>query len=182
MLFDIKACQKRNINKQLSENIPTDGSMTDAIQKDELETEIRALTTKKAPGPDGVTNDMILYLEPSAKKAILALFNKSWKSGIFLALWKKGHKKGKGNRFLHDRSARVKVDGHLSDERRCTTGGCSSSISTTSPLLSQDMSPTPSMQTTSLSGAQLNKLHQQHTNTRMRKQSAQMETRLGTPD
>ena len=31
--------------------------MTDAIQKDELEAEIRTLKTKKAPGPDGVTND-----------------------------------------------------------------------------------------------------------------------------
>ena len=36
----------------------------------------------------------------------------------------------------------------------------SSSISTTLPLLSQDMSPTPSMQTTSLSGVQLSTLHQ----------------------
>ena len=37
----------------------------------------------------------------------------------------------------------------------------------TSPLLSQDMSPTPSMQTTSLSGVQLNTLHQQHTEYKM---------------
>ena len=42
--------------------------MTDAIQKDELEAEIRTLKTKKTPGPDGVTNDMILHLGPSAKK------------------------------------------------------------------------------------------------------------------
>ena len=45
----------------------------------------------------------------------------------------------------------------------------SSSISTTSPLLSQDMSPTPSIQTTSLSGVQLNTLHQQHTEYKMPK-------------
>mgnify|MGYP006890607247 CR=1 FL=1 len=52
-----KACQKRN-KKQLSENIPADGCMTDAIQKDELEAELGTLRNKKAPGPDGVTNDI----------------------------------------------------------------------------------------------------------------------------
>ena len=74
--------------------------------------------------------------------------------------------------FLHDRSARVKVDGHLSDSVKMREGitqgvlfrqHSSSSISTTSPPLSQDMSPTPFMQTTSLFGVQLNTLHQQHT-------------------
>ena len=63
--------------------------MTDAIQKDELEAEIRTLKTKKAPGPDAVINNMILHIGLSAKKAILALFNKSWKSGAVPALWKK---------------------------------------------------------------------------------------------
>ena len=45
--------------------------MTDAIQKDELDAEIRTLKPKKAPGPDGVTHDMILHMGPSVKKAIL---------------------------------------------------------------------------------------------------------------
>ena len=42
-----KACQKRN-KKHLSENIPADGCMNDAIQKDILEAKIRTLNTKKA--------------------------------------------------------------------------------------------------------------------------------------
>ena len=92
-----KACQKRNFKKHLSENITADGCITDDVQKDELEAEIR---TKKAPWPNGVTNDMILHLGPSAKKASLALFNKSWKSGTVPALYEKAtlipiHKKGK---------------------------------------------------------------------------------------
>ena len=77
---------KNEIKKQLLENIPADGCITDAIQKDELEAEIRTFKTKKAPGPDGVTHDMILHLGLSSKKAILALFNKSRKSGIVPAL------------------------------------------------------------------------------------------------
>jgi len=68
--------------------------MTDAIQKDELDAEIRTLKNKTVPGPAGVTNDMILHL------GLLALFNKSWKSGTVPALWKKAtiipiNKKGK---------------------------------------------------------------------------------------
>ena len=43
---------------------------------------------------------MILHLGPSAKKAILALLNKSWKSGTVPAVWKNAtiipiYKKGK---------------------------------------------------------------------------------------
>ena len=72
--------------------------MTNALQKDELEAEIRTLKTKKAPGPDGVTNDMILHLGPSAKKAILALFNKSWKSGTSSSV-----EKGHNNPYLQER-------------------------------------------------------------------------------
>ena len=79
---------RNEIEKQLSENIHADWCKTDAIQKNELEAEIRTLKAKKAPGPDGVTNDMILHLGPSVKKVILALFNKSWNSGTVPALWK----------------------------------------------------------------------------------------------
>ena len=51
---------RNELKKQLSENIPADRCMNDAIQKDELEAEIRTVKTKKAPGPDGVTNDNTL--------------------------------------------------------------------------------------------------------------------------
>ena len=65
----------------MSETKYKNSSQKTYLLKDELEAEIRTLKTKKASGPYGVTNDMILHLGPSAKKAILALFNKSWKSG-----------------------------------------------------------------------------------------------------
>ena len=71
---------RNEIKKQLSENIPAGGCMTDAIQKYELEAEIRTLKTKKVPRPDGVTHDMILHLVPSAKKALLT---NSGSQGLF---------------------------------------------------------------------------------------------------
>ena len=66
----------------------------------EIEAAIRQLKCEKAPGPDGVTNDMIKHLGPAAKKTLLELFNELWKNGTVPALWKKAtiipiHEKGK---------------------------------------------------------------------------------------
>ena len=64
-----------------------------------LKAEIRRLKTKKASGPDGVTNDMILHLGPSAKKAILALFDKPGSQAPFQLCGKKCH----NNPYLQER-------------------------------------------------------------------------------
>ena len=66
----------------------------------EIEAAIKQLKCKKAPGPDGVTNDMIKHLGPAARKTLLELFSESGKNGTVPALWKKAtiipvHKEGK---------------------------------------------------------------------------------------
>ena len=106
---------------------------------------------------------------PSRKRNRLAVFydlskafDKVWREGLLLKVLQAGvsGRMYKWIRcFLHDRSARVKVDGHLSDSvkmRECVPQG--GVVSTTlflvyinnNPTLSQDMSPTPSMQSTTL--------------------------------
>ena len=67
---------------------------------EEVELAIRQLKCKKAPGPDGVTNDMIKNFGLLTKRTLLKLFNESWKTGTVPAMWKKAtiipiHKKGK---------------------------------------------------------------------------------------
>ena len=67
---------------------------------EEVELAIWQLKCKKAPGPDGVTNDMIKNFGLLTKRTLLKLFNESWKSGTVPAMWKKAtiipiHKKGK---------------------------------------------------------------------------------------
>ena len=37
---------------------------------------------KKAPGPDGITGDMLKHLGSSAKSAVLKIFNQSWTTGF----------------------------------------------------------------------------------------------------
>ena len=63
-------------------------SMTSEFTLAELEDAIKRLRNKKAPGKDGVTNEMIKHLGKTAKKKLLELFNQSWKTGIFPTAWK----------------------------------------------------------------------------------------------
>ena len=67
----------------------SDNCMSQPITMKEIEAAIKQLKCKKAPGPDGATNDMIKHLGPAAKKTLLDLFNESWKNGTVPALWKK---------------------------------------------------------------------------------------------
>ena len=74
--------------------------MTEAISMEEVELAIRQVKCKKAPGPDGVTNDMIKNFGLLTKRTLLKLFNESWKTGTVPVMWKKAtiihiHKKGK---------------------------------------------------------------------------------------
>ena len=46
------------------------------------------LKKKKAPGPDRVHNEMLKNVGDKGKAALLALFNKTWKSGVVPKAWK----------------------------------------------------------------------------------------------
>ena len=69
----------------------------------EIEAALKQLKCKKAPGPDGVTNDKIKHLGPAAKKTLLELFNKSWKNDSSCFTEKATiipvHKKGKDKKY-----------------------------------------------------------------------------------
>ena len=62
--------------------------MTSELSTAELDDAIKRLKTKKAPGKDGVCNEMIKHLGPTARKKLLELFNLSWRTGIFPSAWK----------------------------------------------------------------------------------------------
>lgn len=74
--------------------------MTDNITMLELESALKKLKQKKAPGADGITNEMLKHLGHTAKRILLQIFNLSWHSGKFPSKWKEAHirpilKKGK---------------------------------------------------------------------------------------
>jgi ribonuclease HI len=68
------------------------GNKTDMCQpftKPELKRALWTLKTKKAPGPDGVSNEMLKWLGPRARNCLLDLINHSWASGEAPARFKK---------------------------------------------------------------------------------------------
>jgi len=74
--------------------------MKEDLKIGELEAAMRKLKPKKAPGPDGVSNDMLKHLGPIAKKTLLEIFNRCWHAGEVPQTWKEAHvipilKKGK---------------------------------------------------------------------------------------
>ena len=79
---------------------PQDEIMTLPITHNELESALQSLKPKQAPGPDGVTNELLMHLDAEAKKKLLQIYSASWKHGIVPQEWKKAilipiHKPGK---------------------------------------------------------------------------------------
>ena len=89
--------------KQFPTGDTPDSCMSAPLRLNELETALRNLKCIKAPGPDGICNDILKHLGPKAKKTLLQLFNESWTSATVPAQWEKAficpiHKKGKNKK------------------------------------------------------------------------------------
>ena len=74
--------------------------MTLPLSLQELNTAIKKLKKKKSPGPDGITNEMIIHLDTTARLKLLEIFNLSWEEGRVPQMWKEAimipiHTKGK---------------------------------------------------------------------------------------
>jgi ribonuclease HI len=66
----------------------------------ELHTALRQLKTKKSPGPDGITNEMLTHLGRFATSKLLDIYNLSWREGKLPQIWREAtmipiHKTGK---------------------------------------------------------------------------------------
>ena len=54
----------------------------------ELQNAIRKAAPRKAPGPDGITNEMISHLGGLAKEKLLQFINRTWKEGQLPRAWR----------------------------------------------------------------------------------------------
>ena len=73
-------------------NIPE--IMTQKLSMGELQKAIRKLKKKKAPGPDGITNEMLMHLPSASLQKLLDIFNLTWEKGDVPQQWKeaiRGH-------------------------------------------------------------------------------------------
>ena len=65
-----------------------DPCMTERLTLRELEEVLKKMKEKKAPGPDGITNEMLKHLSPGAKRTLLRIYNQSWSTGTVPTIWK----------------------------------------------------------------------------------------------
>ena len=62
--------------------------ITECLTLRELEEALKKMKQKKAPGPDGITNEMLKHLGPGAKRTLLRINNQSWSTGTVPTIWK----------------------------------------------------------------------------------------------
>ena len=62
--------------------------MTDPFSTKELKDALKKMKTKKAPGPDRITGEMLKHLGACSRAVLLQIFNHSWIKGVVPAVWK----------------------------------------------------------------------------------------------
>ena len=74
--------------------------MTDNMTLSELEDALKKLKLRKAPGSDGIPNEMLKHIGTGANRTLLLIFNQSWNTGRVPTKWKEAYiiKKGKDKR------------------------------------------------------------------------------------
>ena len=80
-----------------------DPCMNKCLTLQELEEALKKMKQEKAPGPDGITNEMLKHLGSAAKRILLRIYNQSWLTGTVPTIWKEAvirpiPKKGKDKR------------------------------------------------------------------------------------
>lgn len=87
----LPAARVKEVQKEIKEKLkhpsPSLPMMT-AFSIAELNTAIRKLNTRKAPGKDGILNDFIKKLGPTARQKLLLIINQSWNSSKFPDRWR----------------------------------------------------------------------------------------------
>ena len=95
--------QKYVRKEQIKITEPGDVStvMNSPLSYEELTKALSNLKLMKSPGPDAITNEMIVNLGQPALHKLLDIFTKTWQEGTLSQIWREAtmipiHKKGKG--------------------------------------------------------------------------------------
>ena len=89
--IEITTTQRREARKEQRNGRrkeTTQDTMQLPFTLEELQKAIKKLKKRKSPGPDGVTNEMLLHLGNIALLKLLEIFNYSWETGNIPQIWK----------------------------------------------------------------------------------------------
>ena len=90
----------RTEQREITESDDVSTVMNSPLSYEELTSAPSNLKLKKSPGPDAITNEMIVNLWQPALHKLLDIFNKTWQAGTLPQIWREAtmipiHKKGK---------------------------------------------------------------------------------------
>ena len=90
----------RTEQRKITESDDVSAVMNSPLSYEELTSALSNLKLKKSPGPDAITNEMIVNLGQPALHKLLDIFNKTWQEGTLPQIWREAtmipiHKKGK---------------------------------------------------------------------------------------
>ena len=100
--------RKKDVHDKLKNQNKSEepGYMKTPFTLDEMEEAKASLKLKRSPGPDKITNEMLLHLGPKANSKLLQIYNNSWKTGHIPQSWREAtmipvHKKGKNKKDVN---------------------------------------------------------------------------------
>ena len=90
----------RTEQRKITESDDMSTVMNSPLSYEELTRTLSNLKLKKSPGPDAITNEMIVNLGQPALHKLLDIFNETWQEGTLPQIWREAtmipiHKKGK---------------------------------------------------------------------------------------
>ena len=90
--IQIEKGKTKEVKKEINEWKKQSGESTEVMDKrimrEELNDALKALQTKKSPGPDGISNEMLMNIGEKTKRKLLQIFNTTWKTGTVPRKWK----------------------------------------------------------------------------------------------
>ena len=78
----------RTEQRKLTESDDMSIVMNSRLSYEELTSALSNTKLKKSPGPDAITNEMIVNLGQRALHKLLDIFNKTWREGTLPQIWR----------------------------------------------------------------------------------------------
>ena len=87
----ISALKQREARREVRErtaNRTAVKPMHQPLRLGELQRALKKLRPKRSPGPDGITNEMLIHLGSAAVCKLLQIYNHSWEQGVLPQIWR----------------------------------------------------------------------------------------------
>ena len=84
----VSASKQREARREIRERTANRAAVKPMQQLLRLGERQRALRPRRLPGPDGITNEMLIHLGCAAVCKLLQIFNHSWEQGVLPQIWR----------------------------------------------------------------------------------------------